>query len=154
MSAIQKILFPLDVTEDIGKLVPHVMTMVDKFNAQLHLLYVVKPFQYFSDIYVTSSSIKEFKEFEGQVVTGSRKKMDELVKTHFGGLSNVQSEVLIGEPADTILQYITDHKIDMVVMGTHGRKGVGRVIFGSVAERVISWAHVPVQVINPSEEEE
>ncbi len=148
MNTYQRILFPVDLTETTEKLVPNVVTMVDKFNAQLHVLFVVRVFQYFTNIYVPNPSIDLF---ETELVEGARKKMDEFVRAHFGRLPSVQSEVILGDPSDTILSYIADNNIDMVVMGTHGRKGLDRVIFGSVAERVIKWAHIPVLVINPND---
>ena len=40
-------------------------------------------------------------------------------------------------------------KIDLVIMGTHGRKGMDKIIFGSVAERVVKTSPVPVMVVNP-----
>ena len=48
-----------------------------------------------------------------------------------------------------IINYVTSKGIDLVIMGTHGRKGLDKVIFGSVAERVVKTAPVPVMVVNP-----
>lgn len=148
MDAIRSVLLPLDLTENIEKLASTALTMVDKFEAQLHVLFVVSAFQYVADIHLAGDSIDAF---EAEVVAGGRQKMDEVIKTHFGHLPHVRSEVLLGDVSDTILKYIDEHQIDMVVMGTHGRRGFGRVIFGSVAQRVVKWAHVPVLVINPFE---
>jgi nucleotide-binding universal stress UspA family protein len=47
------------------------------------------------------------------------------------------------------LDYISDEEIDLVIMGTHGRKGLDRVFFGSVADRVVKMSPVPVLTINP-----
>ena len=146
MSAISNILFPVDLTESSEKLVPHVVTMVDKFDAQLHVLFVVRIFQYFTNIYVPNPSIDLF---ETELVEGGRKKMDEFVRTHFSQFTAVKSEVILGDPSDAIISYVNNNTIDMTIMGTHGRKGLDRVIFGSVAERVIKFASVPVLVINP-----
>jgi nucleotide-binding universal stress UspA family protein len=57
--------------------------------------------------------------------------------------------VVAGDPSEEILNYIGTHGIDLVVMGTHGRKGLDKVIFGSVAERVVKSSPVPVMVVNP-----
>ena len=140
------ILFPVDLTESSEKLVPHVTTMVEQFNAQLHVLYVVRVFQYFTNIYVPNPSIDLF---ETELVEGARKKMTEFMTVHFNRYANTRNEVMLGDPSDAILNYNREHAIDMVIMGTHGRKGLDRVIFGSVAERVIKHAHIPVLVINP-----
>lgn len=141
-----RILFPVDLTESSEKLIPQVLNMVRKFSAELHVLFVVRIFQYFSSIYVPHPSINLF---ENELIEGARKKMDEFVQTHFAQMSNVTGEVILGDPAETIISYIEDKKMDMIIMGTHGRKGLDRVIFGSVAERVIKTSPVPVLVMNP-----
>jgi nucleotide-binding universal stress UspA family protein len=52
-----------------------------------------------------------------------------------------------GDPAEAILRYGTQHRIDLIVVGTHGRTGVSRVLLGSVAERVVRGARCPVLVV-------
>lgn len=146
MDAFRNILFPVDLSESSDKLVPIVRTMVAKFDAQLHLLFVVRILRYFTDIYVPHPSINLF---ETEMVEGAQKKMEEFKQNHFAELQVVQASVILGDPADTIFDYIKDNQIDMVVMGTHGRKGLDRVLFGSVAERVIKTSPVPVLVANP-----
>lgn len=146
MESIQRILFPVDLTESSEKLVPHVVTMAEKFNAQVQVLFVVRIFQYFTDIYVAPPSISIF---ENELVDGARKKMDEFTQEYFTTLPQTHGEVVLGDPPEVILDYISTNQIDLVVMGTHGRKGLDRVLFGSVAERVIKSSPVPVLVINP-----
>jgi nucleotide-binding universal stress UspA family protein len=146
MKKFERILFPVDLTENSDKLVPYVDTMVQKFNAAVHILFIVRIFQYFTDIYVAPPSISIF---ENELVEGARKRMDEFVKDHFNNRPNAQGAVMLGDPSDAIVSYIDDHDIDLVIMGTHGRKGLDRVIFGSVAQRVVKSARVPVMVVNP-----
>lgn len=146
MKTIQRILFPVDLTENSQKLVPYVTVMAEKFDAAVRVLFVVRIFQYFTDIYVAPPSISVF---ENELVEGARKKMEEFTRTHFERLPQVRSEVLLGDPSDAILTYIEEHHMEMVIMGTHGRKGLDRVLFGSVAERVVKNSRVPVLVINP-----
>jgi nucleotide-binding universal stress UspA family protein len=55
--------------------------------------------------------------------------------------------LLSGEPADEILQFARDNKVDLIVMGSHGRSGVARMLTGSVAEAVIRRAEVPVLTV-------
>ena len=56
----------------------------------------------------------------------------------------VTTEVHFGEPAQRIIDFVNDMDIDMVAMTTHGRTGLGRLVLGSVAERVLRGVHVPV----------
>jgi nucleotide-binding universal stress UspA family protein len=55
----------------------------------------------------------------------------------------------VGDPTAQILKLIQAEDIDLVIMGTHGRKGMEETIFGSVAENVVKKAPVPVLTINP-----
>ena len=66
-----------------------------------------------------------------------------------GGLCEAISAVVAGDPSEEIINYINEHEVDLVIMGTHGRKGMDKIIFGSVAERVVKLAPVPVMVVNP-----
>jgi len=53
----------------------------------------------------------------------------------------------VGKPTQTIVEYAEDHDIDHVVMGSHGRKGVTRILLGNVAEKIVRRSPVPVTVV-------
>ena len=53
----------------------------------------------------------------------------------------------VGKPAREIVRYAAEHDIDQIVMGSHGRSGIGRAILGSVAEAVTRRARVPVTIV-------
>lgn len=59
----------------------------------------------------------------------------------------IQTERMTGKPDAAIIQYAEDHSIDHIVVGTHGRAGIARVLLGSVAERVVRRAPVSVTVV-------
>ncbi len=71
--------------------------------------------------------------------------MDRLKKE---GIST-QGVVVWGRPADEILKYINENKTDLVIMSTHGRSGIPRWAFGSVADKVIRHSTAPVLIIPP-----
>jgi nucleotide-binding universal stress UspA family protein len=77
-------------------------------------------------------------EYLAKIATGLKKK----------GMS-IETVVTDGRPADEILNYATDNKVDLIIMSTHGRSGVSRWFFGSVAEKVIRHATVPVLISPP-----
>jgi len=60
---------------------------------------------------------------------------------------DVQTETVVGRPTRAINEYVAEHDVDHVVMGSHGRSGVTRVLLGSVAEGVVRRAPVPVTVV-------
>jgi nucleotide-binding universal stress UspA family protein len=59
----------------------------------------------------------------------------------------VESAVETGRPARAILSYVDEHDVDHVIMGSHGREGVSRLVLGSVAEQVMRQSPVPVTVV-------
>jgi len=60
---------------------------------------------------------------------------------------DARTETVVGRPTRAINDYATEHDVDHVVMGSHGRSGVSRVLLGSVAEGVVRRAPVPVTVV-------
>jgi nucleotide-binding universal stress UspA family protein len=64
---------------------------------------------------------------------------------------DVRTDSTIGRPAHTIVEYAEEHDIDHIVIGSHGRDGLSRVLLGSVAETVVRRAPVPVTVARPPE---
>lgn len=62
--------------------------------------------------------------------------------------TKIQCVVLEGYIADTLVAYAEDNKIDLILIATHGRSGIGRWLMGSVAERIIQYSHVPVLMVN------
>lgn len=59
----------------------------------------------------------------------------------------VTTETAVGAPARAIVRWTEDHDVDQVVVGSHGRRGVSRVLLGSVAESVVRRSPVPVTVV-------
>jgi nucleotide-binding universal stress UspA family protein len=57
---------------------------------------------------------------------------------------SVKIEVLEGNPAEEIIKYSKENKIDLIVMSTHGRSGFSRLVFGSVANKVLRQTEVPI----------
>lgn len=61
--------------------------------------------------------------------------------------ADVRTMVVVGTPALTIIEYANEHEFDAIVMGTHGRSGVDRLLFGSVAETVARHASAAVTLV-------
>ena len=59
----------------------------------------------------------------------------------------VKTEAIMGRPAETIIEYVEKNNIDLVIMSTHGRSGVGRWVWGSVADRVLHHVCTPIMLI-------
>ena len=146
MKEFKKILFPVDLSESSPKLVPYVTTMAEKFGAEIHLLFVARVFEYFSGIYVPHPSISKF---EDEIVEGAKKRLKEFTEEYFSDFPETKAEVVPGDISEEILKYTGSKGIDLLILGTHGRKGLEKVVFGSVAERVAKASPVPVLLVNP-----
>ena len=146
MKEIKKILFPVDLSESSDKILPYVQTVAKKFDSKIYILFAARVFDYFTSIYVPHPSINKF---EKEIIEGAEKRLYEFVDTHFKEFPGTKTVVVAGDAAEKIVEYIEDQKIDLVIMGTHGRKGLERILFGSVADRVIKMSPVPVMSVNP-----
>ena len=60
---------------------------------------------------------------------------------------SIETTVTVGQPADAIVDYTADNEVGLIVVGSHGRSGVSRVLLGSVAERIARQAPVPVTIV-------
>jgi nucleotide-binding universal stress UspA family protein len=146
MHDFKKILFPVDLSESSAKIVPFVKSLASRYDARVHLLFVARVFDYFTSMYVPHPSVSQF---EKEVIEGAEKRLYEFADESFKDIPGTKIQVVAGDPSEEILNYISANGIDLVVMGTHGRKGLDKVIFGSVAERVVKSSKTPVMVVNP-----
>jgi nucleotide-binding universal stress UspA family protein len=139
------ILFPVDFSDVSAKIVPVVREMAARFDASVHVLFVARVFDHLGSIYVPHPSIQTI---QAELVEGAQRKLGEFLAQHFQGMA-AEGRVVSGDPAEEILKYAGAQRIDLIIMGTHGRKGFERIVFGSVAERVVKGAVVPVLTVNP-----
>jgi len=146
MKTIAKILFPIDFVENYDTLLPWVHTFVGKFDATLYVLFVTQDLSSFSSFHVPHGNIQSFQE---QAQAAANKKMAATVKEYFRKFPKLESRVMTGDPAAKILELAKKEKIDLIIMGAHGRKGLERVFFGSVADEVVTNAPCPVLTIHP-----
>jgi nucleotide-binding universal stress UspA family protein len=146
MIEFKRILFPVDLSESSDKMIPYVQAVAKKFDSKIHILFAARVFEYYSSMYVPYPSISSF---ENEVIAGAEKRLYEFVDEHFSEYANTKAVVVAGDASEEIINYIEEHHIDLVIMGTHGRKGMDKILFGSVAERVLKTSPVPVMVVNP-----
>ncbi|MCX5893100.1 MAG: universal stress protein [Deltaproteobacteria bacterium] len=146
MKQVKKILFPLDFAENYDSLLPWVSTFVEKFGATLYVAFVTQDLSSYSTFYVPHGNIQNFQE---QAQEAAKKRMDAAVKDQFKDFPKLETRVLMGSPAAKILELAKKENIDLIIMGAHGRKGLERALFGSVADKVATGALCPVMTIHP-----
>jgi len=147
MKKIAKILFPIDFAENFEALLPWVSTFVKAFDATLYVLFVAQDLKDFTAFHVPHGNLEQF---QAEVLSAAQKKMSAAAKEEFKAFPKVEARVAQGSPADKILETAKNEGIDLIIMGTHGRKGLERAIFGSVCDKVVRRAPCPVLTINPA----
>ncbi len=146
MVKFKKILFPVDMSASSLKIVPYVKMIAELFESDIHLLYIARSMEHLS---VVQIELHTLYSFQSEVVEKAKTSLEKYKEKHFGNRTNIKSTVRRGYPSEEILEYVSKEKIDLIIMGTHGRKGLDKVIFGSVAEQVVKTSPVPVLVVNP-----
>jgi nucleotide-binding universal stress UspA family protein len=146
MKQVQKILFPIDFTSPFDSMVPWVSMFAEKFGATVYVLFVTQDLSNFSTFFVPHGNIQSFQE---EAVASARKKMDAVAKQSFKNFPKLETRVEVGAPADKILDVAQKEQVDLIIMGVHGRKGLDRAIFGSVADKVVQGAPCPVLTVHP-----
>lgn len=142
----ETILVPSDGSTGSAHVALHAIELAETHGAQLHALSVVDESQtrVLRRAGVSTAALGTHAE---QAV----RTIERMAASH-----GVQCETAIrdGEPAESILDYASEHGIDLIVSGTHGRKGMRRHLIGSVAERIVRQADVPVLTVRLPETDE
>jgi nucleotide-binding universal stress UspA family protein len=149
MPEIKRILFPVDFTESSSRISPYVLSVSEKYDAMIYLLHVVVDFSQWGGYDISDIRMGRYQEFQEEAFKDAEKSLEKVCEEQLKACPNFQKRILTGDPAKEILKFIESEEIDMVIMGTHGRKGLEHVFFGSVAENVLRKSPVPVLVINP-----
>jgi nucleotide-binding universal stress UspA family protein len=133
------ILVPTDGSETATAALEHARQLAVQHDAALHVLYVTES-PAIAPTPTGGEVLDRLREHGEQVVEAAIDRVKEDVGT-------VESVVATGPPHRAIVDYVEDNDIDLVVMGTHGRTGVSRVVLGSVTERVVRLSPVPVLTV-------
>lgn len=138
---VKKILFPTDFSEGSDNALPYAADMAKHYGAKLYLLHVIQDIAGATASYVPHVSLDElYRDME----KNAAKEIDRYGLEEFRGLKDIERIVVKGRPYEEILKFARENKADLIVIGTHGRRGLDRVIFGSTAEKVVRDAPCPV----------
>jgi len=146
MIKISNILFPCDLREASFKILPYVKSVSEKFNSTIHVIHVIEDISKWGGFYIPHIPLELYQKEAEQA---AQKFMDKICSEHLKGLNPIHKKIVSGDPANEIVKAIDSEPTDLVIMGTHGLRGLERKIFGSVAEKVVKESTVPVLVINP-----
>ena len=88
-------------------------------------------------------------KLQEETLAAAEKALERICDQKLQSCPNFRRRIVTGDPANQIIKVIEAENIDLVIMGTHGRKGLEHTIFGSVAQNVVQRSPVPVLTINP-----
>lgn len=145
MSIFSKILCPVDFSENSEIVAQATREIARKFDAEVFVIYVAPSMIQYEIFDLPAASLPQL---VGDIVSGAEKTMTEFVDKHFAGLQ-ATGKVISGDAAGSIVSLAQSENCDLIIMGTHGRQGLNRLLFGSVAEKVVKTSPVPVMTIRP-----
>jgi nucleotide-binding universal stress UspA family protein len=140
------ILLPTDGGPASQAAISQAVDLAELSDARLHTLYVLDTTAYPSLDAGAEAVMTALRE-EGQLA------LDEVGDTAEAAGVSVVSEIVSGTPHRQILEYAEANEIDLIVMGTHGRTGLDRYLLGSITERVVRTAAMPVLTVRASEDD-
>ena len=142
MGRYERILVPTDGSEETRQAVDHAIDLASEHDATIHALYVVNSAS-FSSLPMESSweSVAAMMNEEGAAALDG---VERIATDHDVPVERALKD---GSPSREIVRYAEGEDCDLVVMGTHGRGGIDRLLLGSVAEKVVRSSSVPVLTV-------
>ncbi|MFC6758155.1 MULTISPECIES: universal stress protein [Haloarcula] len=166
----ESILFPTDGSEAADAALDHAVDHARQYDATLHVLFVAQDdfgpsglIHEEHDDVEQSDMVGEHDETQSSGMTNEDPERMGVIAEHgeavvsevadaIGDEVVVETAVLSGTPYERILDYADEERADLLVMGTHGRTGVDRYLLGSVTEKVVRTADIPVLTVRTGDQ--
>ena len=142
---LDNILLPTDFSACADHALTHAVEAADRFGARLHLLHVVNELD--PDWYGITDAQDRAVKLREQIQAEAEERLQKLAPEKDHDFDTTVSLQLSFDVADSIHEYVEERNIDLVVMGTHGRKGLDRLMLGNVANKIVRHAPCPVMTV-------
>ena len=142
------IVVPVDLERHTSKLVDFAVSMANRLDCGISFFHGVE-FEYgtMGDMVFGDYSYEEYNIHREEQ---AKKKVDDIVRNASGRCKNTCSgEIAFGYVVDEIVEHARKVDAELIIIGTHGRRALEKILLGSVAENVIKRAHCPTLVMNP-----
>jgi|KBSMisStandDraft_5_1062788.scaffolds.fasta_scaffold133277_4 nucleotide-binding universal stress UspA family protein len=143
MARITRILVPTDFSAPADAALDYARDLARQFGASIHLVHVFDD-PLTSGAFVGDGAVVMPFELREAAEAYAREQLDSRHVAHAGTLPGSATALLHGPPAKRLVEQAKEDKADLIVMATHGRTGLGHLLIGSVAERVVRMASCPV----------
>lgn len=141
---IKNILYPTDLSEGSANAIPYVVDLTKHYGARLYVIHVIYDIARATGWHVPHMNLNELYT---DIETGVKKELERCCVEEMRGYKDIEYRIVKGLPHEEILKFADENNIDMIIIGTHSRKGLDRIIFGSTAEKVVRNARCPVLTV-------
>lgn len=145
MKEITRIVVPVDLGKHTQILADYAIYIGRKLNASVNFLHVSE-FVETGDMMLGSPSLAGINE---ERFSRAKELMSNLVEDSKVNYEKIDGSVVRGDTVDSIVKFAEEENADLVIIGTHGNKGLEKILLGSVAERVLKRVHCPTLTMNP-----
>ncbi len=154
MIALRHILVPTDFSEPSVIALKYAKALAENFKSSVHLLHVLDEAALSYSWLVTEGAMPPpADQREEEMLKSVRDKLNKALPEAEGEKVRAQLVTRTGSPFVEIIRYAREKKIDLIVMGTHGRGPAAHMLLGSVAEKVVRKAPCPVLTVRHPEHE-
>lgn len=151
MATVSRILVPVDLSDGSRELIDYAVRLARPFKASVEVVHAWEPPQYVAPDLLVAAPGWNSQSLEHVAVEAATKELTAQLNQGEPPGVPVSQKIVVGEAASTILDLAEQDKCDLIVMGTHGRRGLPRLLLGSVAQKVVARAPCPVLTIHLSE---
>jgi universal stress protein A len=144
---LKRILVPVDFSICSRKALAYAVPFAKQFGAEIVLTYVVQPY-----LPVPEMTAFDTPALLAQMRDSGKTELEKL-RVSITDSVKISTVLRVGNPAHEIVKAATELDVDLILLSTHGRTGLGRAFFGSVAEHVNRYARCPVLTVRESEHE-
>ena len=145
MQEIKHIVVPVDLEKNTQKLVDFAIYIANQLDSEISFFHGIE-FLAMGEMALGNFS---YKDYNSERVHDAKIALHEIIKNATGKCKKCSSKVVVGDVVDEIIDYAKNRNAGLIIMGTHGKRGIEKILLGSVADRVLKSAHCPVLVMNP-----
>jgi len=151
MLPIRKLIVTTDFSDPARRGILAANELAVHFGADLFVVHVIPPSHFVPPTGTAGFDISRLTE---EIRAAAKASLDQIIREDISEKVNVRGLMLMGPPADEIVQRASQEQVDAIVISTHGLTGWRRLVFGSVAEKVVRLAECPVITIPAGEGEQ
>jgi len=152
MIALKHVLVPTDFSETSDIALKYGKAFAAAFGATLHVVHVIE--EPYGQPWAVEAYGFSLAALQDEWIKEAKARMEKILSDEERTSLKAVTTTVLGHPVMEVLRYAKDNNIDLIVMGTHGRGPLGKVVMGSVAERLVRKSPCPVLTVRSDEERE